>query len=268
MLSGGNPASVKVSRNGPWRLFQVGTLRPSLSLPSPVSTTMRCDGVSTTSAWIDIFRRPSSVAKSGMSQGNFRISSLVASGRINLVLPTVSNSTTFVILTRPTFHRIPRFLVGRRAFRSQNRQPLGSSPKARLCGISAVVSYSKDADFHRHVQWTIFVHAALWGNQPHEELRDAGTCDFARKSRLFDREGAGIRREGCAGRSRFWVERRGRRHDRRACGQWRRSRGARNHRLHQRADRGRADRLGGPDASWPWRRYHRGRERGAAPPLR
>ncbi|WP_373568144.1 hypothetical protein [Bradyrhizobium betae] len=95
-----------VSRNGVLRLFQVGTLRPCLSLPSPVSTTMRREGVSTTSEWIDIFSRPSSVAKWGISQGSFWISSLVASGRMKRVEPTVSNSTTLVILTRPTFHCI------------------------------------------------------------------------------------------------------------------------------------------------------------------
>src|ERR1700704_6427060 len=115
MLSGGNPAAVRVSRKGPLRLFQVGTLRPSLSLPSPVSTTIRREGVSTTSEWIDILRRPSSVAKSGMSQGSFRISSLVAKGRINRVLPTVSSSTIFVILTLPTFQYIRRFLFLPRA---------------------------------------------------------------------------------------------------------------------------------------------------------
>jgi hypothetical protein len=34
---------------------------------------------------------------------------LLASGRINRVLPTVSSSTTFVILTLPTFQNIRRF---------------------------------------------------------------------------------------------------------------------------------------------------------------
>jgi hypothetical protein len=109
MLSGGKPAAVMVSRKGVFRLFQVGTLRPALSLPSPVSTTMRREGVSTTSAWIDIFRRPSSVAKWGMSQGSLRISSLVAKGRMNRVLPIVSSSTIFVIWTLPTFQRMRRF---------------------------------------------------------------------------------------------------------------------------------------------------------------
>ncbi len=66
-------------------------------------------GVSTTSAWIDIFSRPSSVAKWGMSQGNFRISSLMARGRIKRVLPVVSISTIFVILTLPTIQYIRRF---------------------------------------------------------------------------------------------------------------------------------------------------------------
>src|SRR5258708_11481249 len=108
MLSGGKPAAVMVSRKGPFRLFQVGTKRPSLSLPRPVSTTIRREGVSTTSEWIDIFRRPSSVAKWGMSHGNFRISSLLARGRINRVLPTVSSSTILVILTLPTVHCIRR----------------------------------------------------------------------------------------------------------------------------------------------------------------
>src|ERR1700680_3257219 len=109
MLSGEKPAAVIVSRKGVFRLFQVGTLRPCLSLPSPVSTTIRRVGVSTTSEWIDILSRPSSVAKCGMSQGDFLISSLLASGRINRVLPTVSSSTIFVILTLPTFQNIRRF---------------------------------------------------------------------------------------------------------------------------------------------------------------
>src|SRR5215813_14233322 len=109
MLSGGKPAAVIVSRKGLSRLFQVGTLRPSLSLPSPVSTTMRREGVSTTSEWIDIFSRPSSVAKYGISQGSFWISSRLASGRMKRVEPTVSNSTTLVILTLPIVHCMPRF---------------------------------------------------------------------------------------------------------------------------------------------------------------
>src|SRR6266852_2064316 len=108
MLSGGKPADVMVSRKGSFRLFQVGTLRPSLSLPSPVSTTIRREGVSSISEWIDILRRPSSVAKWGMSHGSFWISSLVSKGKINRVLPVVSNSTIFVILTLPTFQCIPR----------------------------------------------------------------------------------------------------------------------------------------------------------------
>src|SRR5258708_37594679 len=102
MLSGAKPASVMDSRNGPFRLFQVGTLRPSLSLPRPVSTTIRRSGVSTTSEWIDILRRPSSVAKCGISHGSLRISSLLASGRMKRVLPSVSSSTIFVLLTFPT----------------------------------------------------------------------------------------------------------------------------------------------------------------------
>src|SRR4029450_7059724 len=110
MLSGGKPAAVSFSRNGSLRLFQVGTLRPCLSLPSPVSTMIRRDGVSTSSEWIDIFSRPSAVAKSGISQGSFWISSLVASGRIKRVLPTVSVSTILVILILPTVQLIRRFL--------------------------------------------------------------------------------------------------------------------------------------------------------------
>src|SRR4051794_4652116 len=82
MLSGGIPAAIIVSRNGVVRLFQVGTPRPCLSLPRPVSTTMRRVGVSTTSEWIDIFSRPSSVAKCGISQGSFWISALLAKGRM------------------------------------------------------------------------------------------------------------------------------------------------------------------------------------------
>src|ERR1700746_3551685 len=104
MLSGGKPDAAMVSRYGPLRLFQVGTPRPSLSLPSPVSTTMRCFGVSTTSEWIDIFSRPSSVAKCGISQGSFLISSRLASGKMKRVEPTVSSSTTLVILTLPILH--------------------------------------------------------------------------------------------------------------------------------------------------------------------
>src|SRR5258708_25135774 len=108
MLSGANPAAVMDSRKGVFRLFQVGTERPSLSLPRPVSSTSRRVGRSRTSEWIDILSRPSSVAKCGISQGNFAISSLLASGRINLVLPVVSSSTIFVILTWPTLQRIRR----------------------------------------------------------------------------------------------------------------------------------------------------------------
>src|SRR4051794_8230220 len=108
MLSGAKPAAVNVSRNGSLRLFQVGTLRPCLSLPRPVSTMIRRVGVSTSSEWIDILRRPSSLAKCGISQGSFWISSLVASGRMKRVLPTVSSSTTLVILTLPMFQCIRR----------------------------------------------------------------------------------------------------------------------------------------------------------------
>src|SRR5882757_1903564 len=111
MLSGAKPAVVRVSRNGSLRSFQVGTLRPCLSLPRPVSTMIRRDGVSTSSEWIDIFSRPSSVAKCGISQGSFCISSLVASGRMKRVLPTVSSSTILVILTLPTFQCIRRLPV-------------------------------------------------------------------------------------------------------------------------------------------------------------
>ena len=49
------------------------------------------------------------MSKWGMSQGSFWISSLVAKGRINRVLPTVSSSTIFVILTLPTVQCIRRF---------------------------------------------------------------------------------------------------------------------------------------------------------------
>src|SRR5260370_12205712 len=108
MLSGAKPAAVMDSRKGVFRLFEVGMERPSLSLPRLVSTTIRRVGVSSTSEWIDILSRPSSVAKCGISQGNFAISSLLASGRINLVLPVVSSSTIFVILTWPTLQRIRR----------------------------------------------------------------------------------------------------------------------------------------------------------------
>src|ERR1700722_17276519 len=139
MLSGGNAASVRVSRKGPLRLFQVGTLRPSLSLPSPVSTTIRRVGVSTTSEWIDILSRPSSVAKSGISQGNFAISSLLARGRINRLLPTVSSSTIFVILTLPTFQTIS--------------------------ALPVFVSSLKDAGFRPGAQWIISQACALKGHE-------------------------------------------------------------------------------------------------------
>src|SRR5882757_521937 len=150
MLSGGKPAAVMVSRKGVFRLFQVGTLRPSLSLPSPVSTTIRRDGVSTTSEWIDIFSRPSSVAKSGTSQGNFRISSLVAKGRMNRVLPTVSSSTIFVILTPPTFQYIRHF------------------PEA--FAASSFLA-AKDAGFRRCAQWIISQAGALVGHARQGVLR-------------------------------------------------------------------------------------------------
>src|SRR5579863_10204197 len=129
MLSGGKPAAAMVSRKGVFRLFQVGTLRPCLSLPSPVSTTIRREGVSTTSEWIDIFSRPSSVAKRGMSHGNFRISSLVAKGRMNRVLPVVSSSTILVILTLPTFQRMRRSLATRPALHRSVAAGLGCQLK-------------------------------------------------------------------------------------------------------------------------------------------
>jgi hypothetical protein len=50
-----------------------------------------------------------------MSHGNFRISSLLAKGRMNRVLPTVSSSTIFVILTLPTFQCMRRFSTDREA---------------------------------------------------------------------------------------------------------------------------------------------------------
>jgi len=57
---------------------KIDTLRPSCHCQRPCvpSLTIRREGVSTTSEWIDILRRPSAVAKSGMSHGNFRISSM------------------------------------------------------------------------------------------------------------------------------------------------------------------------------------------------
>src|SRR3954454_15603470 len=179
MLSGGNPAAVMVSRKGPFRLFQVGTLRPSLSLPRPVSTTMRRFGVSTTSEWIDILRRPSSVAKCGISHGDFRISSLLASGRMKRVLPIVSSSTIFVILTLPTVQCIRR--------------------------VPQLVSYAEDAGFRRSAQWIIGAFRALSGLHT-QGARDARTSDFRRKGRVFDREGAGIRRQGSRIRSGFRLQ--------------------------------------------------------------
>src|SRR6478672_6185541 len=183
MLSGGKPAAVSLSRNGSFRLFHVGTPRPCLSLPSPVSTMIRCDGVSTSSEWIDIFRRPSSLAKCGMSQGSFWISSLVAGGRMNLVLPTVSSSTILVILTLPTFQCI------------------------ELSFTILLVLRCKDAGFQAPVQWIIPQGPALW-EHPERGARHARTDDFSGKSRLSDREGAGIRRQGRDLRSGFRIERR------------------------------------------------------------
>jgi hypothetical protein len=65
-----------------------------------------------------------------MSQRSFWISSLVASGRMKRVLPTVSISTALVILTLPTFQCIRRFLI------------------VSHCS-------GKDAGFHVPVQWII-----------------------------------------------------------------------------------------------------------------
>jgi hypothetical protein len=69
-----------------------------------------------------------------MSHGNFRISSLLAKGRMKRVLPIVSSSTIFVILTLPTFHRMRRSLkedhgpiVGRKMLISRSPRN-GSSP--------------------------------------------------------------------------------------------------------------------------------------------
>jgi hypothetical protein len=75
------------------------------------------------------------VAKCGISQGSFWISSLLASGRMKRVDPTVSNSTTLVILTLPTVHgmrRAPHFLA-----------------------------FAKDAAFRRRTQWIICRDVAL-----------------------------------------------------------------------------------------------------------
>jgi hypothetical protein len=77
-----------------------------------------------------------------MSQGNFRISSLVAKGRINRVLPVVSNSTIFVILTLPTFQCIRR------------------SPHVF---VASSVSCGKDAGFRSPAQWIISLARALVG---------------------------------------------------------------------------------------------------------
>src|ERR1700761_988726 len=162
MLSGAKPAAVSLSRKGSRRSFQVGTLRPCLSLPNPVSTTIRRDGVSTTSEWIDIFSRPSPVAKCGISHGSFWISSLLANGRMKRVLPTVSSSTTLVILTRPTFQLIRRF------------------PKSAVVGV-------KDAGFRAPVQWIIWRAGALRGMQ-NEGCGNARTSDFGGKGRVFDRK--------------------------------------------------------------------------------
>src|SRR4030081_3245827 len=161
MLSGGKPASVMVSRKGVFRLFQVGTERPSLSLPRPVSTTIRRVGVSTTREGIDILSRPSWVAKSGMSQGNFRIASLLAKGRINRVLPIVSSSTIFVILTLPTFQCIRRSrfrFLGKRCW----------FPLAGAMDHLAGQRVSR--------------------NTRSQGARHAGTSDFAGKGQLFDRK--------------------------------------------------------------------------------
>src|ERR1700722_16414922 len=171
MLSGGNAASVRVSRKGPLRLFQVGTLRPSLSLPSPVSTTIRRVGVSTTSEWIDILSRPSSVAKGGKGQGDLRISSLLASGRMKRVLPVVSSSTIFVILTLPTFQIIRRF------------------PMCWFCwGERCWFPCPRAMDHLARLR----VDAACQSR----ERRNARTSRLGRKGRVSDRDNARIRRQG------------------------------------------------------------------------
>jgi hypothetical protein len=78
-----------------------------------------------------------------MSQGNFWISSLVAKGKINRVLPVVSNSTIFVILTLPTFQCIRR------------------SPHVF---VASSVSCGKDAGFRSPAQWIISLARALVGH--------------------------------------------------------------------------------------------------------
>src|SRR4051812_49200534 len=169
MLSGGKPAAVIFSRKGSLRLFQVGTLRPCLSLPSPVSTTIRCEGVSTTSAWIDILSRPSSLAKYGISHGSLRISSLLASGRKKRVLTTVSSSTTFVTLTLPMVHCIPAFPRERLV---EPKMLVSGCPRN---GSSAPAARCRTAN---------------------RGARDARTVDFSRKNCVFDRESPRIRRQG------------------------------------------------------------------------
>src|SRR5271166_6213742 len=80
--------------------------RFSLSLPRQVSTIIRRPGVSTTSAWMLIFSRPSSSAKSGCSQPIGNTASRVACGRMNRLPPVASNSTILVTVTSPICHFI------------------------------------------------------------------------------------------------------------------------------------------------------------------
>jgi hypothetical protein len=118
--SAGKPAAAMSARNGPWRLFQLGTLK-FLSLPTQVSTMMRwpCDSISR--AWMLITTWPSAVAKCGRHHGTFARFSAVRSGRIQVAFPATSTSMIFVIVTSPIFQFIPNSARLRLAARGLRR---------------------------------------------------------------------------------------------------------------------------------------------------
>jgi hypothetical protein len=89
MLSGGKLAAVNLSRNGSCRLFRSARCG-SLVVAQPGVDDDPCDGVSTTSEWIDILGAALLIGKMRINQGQFPDLFLVASGRMKRVLPTVS----------------------------------------------------------------------------------------------------------------------------------------------------------------------------------
>ena len=68
IVSGPNPAATRSSKKLVWRLSNRGVGR-GLSLPTQVSTMIRCPCDSSTRAWIRSTILPFSSMKSGVSQG-------------------------------------------------------------------------------------------------------------------------------------------------------------------------------------------------------